>query len=377
MKRSITIIVLILFLVLSSSSCMKNDNTIKETKQDKDTYTNLKVEKVYSTSKNYAIVEAQNKIFIVNNDGLISGKIETKDNNYIYQINDNGYVYAQSKDNTIIFNKEGKSIYTNDNNEEYIYGISPDNYIIRKKESKYEVVDMENKLIHNNINFDSNPLYLGGNYYIYGNNLYNIKTGKSKKIEFEIDLKKFTLNEKKDYTNNYKLINDEMVILDNKLLIKADMSIIKFNANKNIPINNLYYLNTDNNKIYSYENYFLKKVNIDRKIKTIFFNKDTYYVGTEDGYFYILDKSLNEKTTPLKLGNQVRLINKYGVFVNKESINRKTALYDFQGELIKDFDDYYLYDIQDFVSKSFIDGVSNNTPIFNLTNNKEFIIYEK
>ena len=168
-----------------------------------------------------------------------------------------------------------------------------------------------------------------------------------------------------------------MVILDNKLLIKADMSIIKFNANKNIPINNLYYLNTDNNKIYSYENYFLKKVNIDRKIKTIFFNKDTYYVGTEDGYFYILDKSLNEKTTPLKLGNQVRLINKYGVFVNKESINRKTALYDFQGELIKDFDDYYLYDIQDFVSKSFIDGVSNNTPIFNLTNNKEFIIYEK
>ena len=376
MKRSITIIVLILFLVLSSS-CMKNDNTIKETKQNKDIYTNLKVEKVYSTSKNYAIVEAQNKIFIVNNDGLISGKIETKDNNYIYQINDNGYVYAQSKDNTIIFNKEGKSIYTNDNNEEYIYGISPDNYIIRKKESKYEVVDMENKLIHNNINFDSNPLYLGGNYYIYGNNLYNIKTGKSKKIEFEIDLKKFTLNEKKDYTNNYKLINDEMVILDNKLLIKADMSIIKFNANKNIPINNLYYLNTDNNKIYSYENYFLKKVNIDRKIKTIFFNKDTYYVGTEDGYFYILDKSLNEKTTPLKLGNQVRLINKYGVFVNKESINRKTALYDFQGELIKDFDDYYLYDIQDFVSKSFIDGVSNNTPIFNLTNNKEFIIYEK
>lgn len=376
MKKNITIVALILFSILLSS-CMKEEsnNTIKETKQNKNT--NLKVEKVYSTSKNYAIVEAQNKIFIVNKDGLISGTIESKANNYAYQINDDGYVFLKTKDTSIILNKEGNTIYKSNDDNEYIYGISPDNYIIRKKESKYEVVDMDNKLIHNNINFDSNPVYLGGNYFIYDNNLYNIKTGKLKKIDFEIDLKKFDINEKKDYTNNFKLITDDMIILDNKILIKSDMSSIKFNSNKNIPINDLYYLNTENNKIYSYENYFLKKINIDRKIKTIFFKKDAYYLGTDDGYFYVLDKALNEKITPLKLGNQIRLINEYGVFTNKESTKRKTALYDFQGELIKDFDDYYLYDIQDFVSKSFIDGVSNNTPIFNLTNNKEFIIYEE
>ena len=373
MKKSLKFIFLFIFVVtlsaclnLSESDSNNNGNNAKNT---------IPIENIFSTSSNYAIVKGNNnKIYVIDKDNHTSGIIENS-NYLIFQVNDNGYVYAFSNGISEIFDKEGISLYKSNDDVKYIYGISSDNYIIRKNKDKYEVINMNGNIVYSNLPFETDPVYVGGNYFITNNILFNIKSGKSKEFNLNIDVEKYVVNEHSDYIKKYKEIDDDIVVLDNKYLIMKNLSIRLFDFNKCIPINELCYLNIDDNKIYTYDNYPLRKIEINKQIKAFYSNNDRYYVGTEDGYYYVFDKSFNEVITPIKLGSKIRVINEYGIFANKDTASRKTSLYDFQGELKKDFNDYYLYDVQDFLAKSFIDGVSNDTPIININTFNEFIVY--
>ncbi len=368
---------LVFFLVIFLTSCGISSNSSSNEKEiEKKDKRTVEINKIISTSDDYALIKGNdNNIYLIDNNDNSYGLIESDSRFSLYQVNNNGYIYTSSNDESKVLDKYGKLIFSSNNDTYYIYGISSDNYIIRKNKNDYEVIDMSGKVIHKNLKFETYPIYIGGNYFISNNKLFNIKSGAIKDIKVSINLDNYFNYLKDNYMKKYKEIGTDTLLFENKYLIEENMSVKIIDYNKIMPVSDLLYLNIKDNKLYFYGNFLVKKLNIIGQVKTLYFDEEKYYVGTDDGFYYIFDKAFNEVITPIKLGNKIKLINKYGVFVNKESTNRKTALYDFQGELKKDFGDYYLYDYQDFVAKSFIDGVTDDTPCFNINTFNEIKLY--
>ena len=226
--------------------------------------------------------------------------------------------------------------------------------------------------------------YLGGNIFSIGGfisgmgnleqYLLNAKTGEIKKAEVEIGISDFSTREDKDYVKHSIELDNGMIVVNESVLIKEDLTCVEFN-NK-IAINEKYYYDEDAKTICNYDGTVAKEITEGDGITNIYYADDKYYVSSGTKYYYVMDNNFEQIKEPIKLGKSVNAINKYGVIVNKDVTTRQSALYDFEGNLLYDFNNYYAYDPQDFVARTFIDSVSNDTMPVNLNTGEVLTIYK-
>ena len=167
----------------SAGTETNSNNTVQEVNEEGEDVTN-----VFATSDNYAVVEANDKAYIINNNGEKQGTIDFEINDdAIVVVNNDGYVYYEvSNENNKILDKTGKVILENNNNETYNY-ITENNYTLKtSKESSFEsgestkkeIVDLSGKVIKT-IEEETSYYYLGGDiWYCYGDDefLFNENT---------------------------------------------------------------------------------------------------------------------------------------------------------------------------------------------------------
>ena len=235
MKKNVILFLIVIICFCGCSEKKQEQNDTLEVEKVLEEYEEeqalnieeVKINKLLAISKNYAVVsDIDNDIYIINSDNKLEGTIDNNNDSSIYQINDNGYVYQSINGNDYIYNKNGKKILSTDNDTKYYYGISKNNYLIRrvksnkntlKEEYSYEVVDINNKVIINDLKKElkineKGPIsiiYLGGNIYVVTSKdkdyLYNIKTNKSVSINnlnyLECSNK---LNDNKNYEKCFK-----------------------------------------------------------------------------------------------------------------------------------------------------------------------------
>lgn len=396
MKREFIILALILicFSGCNDSKNEKNDTLevekvleeYEEEYQEKLDIEEIVINKLINTSKNYAIVSDQNNdVFIINSDNKLEGKINNNNDSTVYQINDNGYVYQNINSTDYIYNKSGNVILNSDNDIKYYYGISKDNYLIRrvknsknslKEEFSYEVVDINNKIIINDLKKElglkeKGPIsiiYLGGNIYVITSKdqeyLYNIKNNKSIIID---NLDYTSCSSKISQTNNYEKCYEDILnmirINNKKTLIKDDLSIINLSKYDIIIDENYYYSDSDK-LIKKYDGTIVKDMSMNNVNDAIKIG-EKYYIATTNG-LTVFDKDFKESSEIKRLGKSIKKLTEYGIIVNKDVDKRESAIYDYELKMIKDLDNLYLYDIQDFVSKAFIDGEDNKLLPFNI-----------
>lgn len=394
MKKNVILFLIVIICFCGCSEKKQEQNDTLEVEKVLEEYEEeqalnieeLKINKLLAISKNYAVVsDTDNDIYIINSDNKLEGIIENNNDSSIYQINDSGYVYQSINGKDYVYDKNGKIVLSEQNDEKYFYGISKNNYLIRrvknsknslKEEYSYEVVDIDNKVIISDLKKEIgikekgaiSVVYLGGNIYVVTSKnkeyLYNIKTNKNKSIE---NLNYVDCSNKIADTNNYEKCYDEienMIRIDNnKIVIKEDLSVIKLSKYDILLDDNYYYSDSDN-VIKKYDGTVIKNMNT-YKVTDALKKDNLYYLATNKG-IVALDKDLKEINEAKKLGKSIKKLTKYGIIVNKNSERRESIIYDYNLNIIKDLDNLYLYDIEDFVAKVFIDGEKNDLLPFNI-----------
>jgi len=404
MNKKILLILLIVFCTLTITGCGNTnsnndlDNEKGENKENKTKQMEkVEVNSILATSENYAVVLGKDGItYVINDNGIVEGNIPSTAA-LAYQINDNGYVFQIGESYKKIYDKSGKELIVSKSSESYYYGISPDNYLIRSVKQDdfengtsyiYQVVDIDGKVIKDNIRKDLESdangsfsvTYLGENIYFIKDKdtpyLYNIKTGKYNKIEYgDVEYSSCTpKNSNNNWIKCYSKINQDSIRINNAI-IKEDLNVLKVDT-YDIAIDNNYYYKDKDKSIYSYNGEKIKELTSGDGLKSVLFKDNKYYVSSGTYYYYVMNKSFEQEKEPIKLGKSVKAVTKYGIIVNKDSSTRQSALYDFDGKLIKDFNDLYLYDPQDFIAKTFIDGKDNNTLPVNLKTAETITIYK-
>ena len=394
MKKNVILFLIVIICFCGCSEKKQEQNDTLEVEKVLEEYEEeqalnieeVKINKLLAISKNYAVVsDIDNDIYIINSDNKLEGTIDNNNDSSIYQINDNGYVYQSINGNDYIYNKNGKKILSTDNDTKYYYGISKNNYLIRrvksnkntlKEEYSYEVVDINNKVIINDLKKElkineKGPIsiiYLGGNIYVVTSKdkdyLYNIKTNKSVSINnlnyLECSNK---LNDNKNYEKCFKDYDNMIRINNGKILIKDDLSIINISKYDIILDDNYYYSDGDK-AIKKYDGTVVKDLTIYEVLDVL--KKDNlYYIATNKGLI-TFDKDFKEVGQITKLGKSIKKLTEYGIIVNKDTDKRESIIYDYNLNIVKDLDNLYLYDIEDFIAKVFIDGENNNLLPFNI-----------
>ena len=394
MKKNILLIILCIFCLLGITGCGKNteknvneeknieSNDNKEKKEEKEQYTKIDVKEVLATSKNYAIIEGKDdKLYIIDKEGISQGILEEPTEvEPRYYINDNGYAGVGSYRNfSNIYDKTGKKLFESSGKIGYFRTISDSNYIIRESvvndfngdTKKFDVIDTEGNVIYENI--PKNLEYAGGNYYYNTEVIYNVKTGKSASTDFERSFYNYSA-----LSSGIKctVINENVVNNDTRaILIKEDMS-LKDSTGLTI-INDKYYYKNADKTIYDFNDKKIKEITDGNGIRAIYYSDGKYYTVSETLYFYVMDENFNIIKEPVKLGRDVMDVNEYGVFALKDVQTRQTEIYDFDGNKKYDFGDLFITTNDNFIAKTFIDGVTNDSPLVNLYTGEELVIYTK
>ncbi len=403
MKRKVLSIILIGLIIIGLTGCgEKNnmsgiDNNHNKQEEKNEQKEKIEVNSVLATSENYAVVTGKDGItYVIDKNGIAQGNIANTAAQ-AYQINDQGYVFQIGDSYKKIYNKTGKELINSKSSESYYYGISPDNYLIRSiKQDDFEngssyvfqVVDVNGKVIRENIkkdlgtdaNSSFSVTYLGENIYFIKDKdipyLYNIKSGKFNKIEYG-DIEYSSCIPKKtdkNWIKCYSKITSNSIRIDNAI-IKEDLSVLKVDT-YDIAIDNNYYYKDEDKSVYSYNGDKVKELTSGDGLKSSIFKDNKYYVSSGTYYYYVMNKSFEQEKEPIKLGKSVKEVTKYGIIVNKDSSTRQSALYDFDGKIIKDFNNLYVYDSQDFIANTFIDGKDNDTLPVNLKTAETITIYK-
>ena len=409
---SLGVIAVLIVMLISLTGCgekesSNNQNNVVTNESEvsnqisKEEMQKLEVEKVYATSENYAVVRGKDlKIYIIDKEGIVQGTVNDAISTTVFMINKNGYVSQVSNNNSKVLDKTGKVIFESSGTEYYKYGITPDGYLLKRttesdfetgSSEKWSVIDINGNIVHelsgevvqNHMRAYSIN-YLGGNIFSIGGfisgmgnleqYLLNAKTGEIKKAEVEIGISDFSTREDKDYVKHSIELDNGMIVVNESVLIKEDLTCVEFN-NK-IAINEKYYYDEDAKTICNYDGPVAKEITEGDGITNIYYADDKYYVSSGTKYYYVMDNNFEQIKEPIKLGKSVNAINKYGVIVNKDVTTRQSALYDFEGNLLYDFNNYYAYDPQDFVARTFIDSVSNDTMPVNLNTGEVLTIYK-
>ena len=405
MKKYFIVFLTVLLLFSGCNESKKEQNDTQEVEKVLEEYEEeqalnieeIKIKKLIATSNNFAIVsDIGNDIFIINSDNTLEGVIENNNDSSIYQINNSGYVYQSINGSDYIYNKNGKKLFNTDNDIKYYYGISDNNYLIRrvrsnknnlKEEYSYEVIDINNKIIINDLKKELgikvkgpvSVVYLGGNFYVISSKtqdyLYNIKTNKSVPVNNLNYLDCSTkLTDNNSYEKCYESYENMVRINNNKTLIKDDLTIINL-SKYDVLIDDNYYYSDSDKAIKKYDGTVVKNMNIYQVIDAL--KKDnSYYLATSNGLIKF-DKNFNEIGEIIKLGKSIKKLTQYGIVVNKDTIKRESIIYDYNFKVIKDLNNLYLYDIQDFIAKVFIDGENNNLLPFNIKLNETINVKNK
>ena len=408
MKKKILgfgVIAVLIVMLFALTGCGNNDSDTNTNKQDnvvtdekeisKEERERIEVKKVYATSENYAVVAGEDlKIYIIDKEGIAQGTVENALSTNHFMINKDGYISQVTNNDSKILDKSGKVLFESSGTEFYKYGITPDGYLLKRiTESSFEsgssqkwlVIDVNGNIIHElsediskQMQTGYGLMYLGGNifckqgldgrYY-----LLNAKTGEMKATDYS-DFNRFKLTEDKNYVKYSMEINDNMIVVNESLLIKEDLTCVEF-KNK-IAINEKYYYDQDAKSICNYDGTVVKEITEGNGIANIYYGDDKYYVSSGTAYYYVMNNNFEQIEEPVKLGKGVSGINKYGIIVKKDVTTRQSALYDFEGNLLYDFNNYYAYDPQDFVARTFIDSVSNDTMPVNLNTGEVLTIYK-
>ena len=326
------------------------DNTPKENNEG------IAVTDVYATSNNYLVVKADGKVYIIDNEGKKQGTLDiTVDDKTIITINDDGYVYyGVSNGEHNIYDKTGKTVLESNDDETYQY-VSAEHYTIKSSKvsdfengtsSKREIVDFNGKVIKE-LNPEFSQYYLGGNiWHIYDEEdhwLYNEVTKEQ--------------NNDEDYFDRYYIsgpdsnmaipITDGGVFFNEHSFITADL---KYTYDENIIyVSSDYYYNNEDYSIYSYDGTKVKEFTSGDGFSHIFSIDNIYYVESGTGYFYTLDKDLNQNEEPYELedsitGRTVAVGNNCILSDDKVNFNEDGYegtwdhfyLYDYKGKLLED-----------------------------------------
>ena len=329
----------------------KNDNTPKENTEG------IAVTDVYATSNNYLVVKADGKVYIIDNEGKKQGTLDISiDEENTITINDDGYVYYGNYGNNNIYDKKGKIVLESTDDITYQYISANNNTIRRSKDSDFEtgtttvkeIVDMEGEAIKK-LDAEVDQYYVGGNIWqIYdeeGEFLYNEET--NEKLENE------------DYFDDYSYyyggpdsataitIANGGVFFDEHHFVTSDL---KYTYDEDIIyVSSDYYYNNEDYSIYSYDGTKVKEFTSGDGFSHIFSIDNTYYVESGTGYFYTLDKDLNQNEEPYELedsitgrttavGNNCILSTERVDFQEDgyEGTWFHYYLYDYKGELLED-----------------------------------------
>ena len=191
-KFVVGIIVILVLTLVTLTGCGNKEDNIEKTgnsgtvqnndNQQMDNKEGIIVTNVYATSDNYAVVVADKKTYIIDNNGKQQGTIDFEiSEGANIKINNNGYIYYEaSYENNKILDKTGKVILENNNDETYNY-ITENNYTLRtSKESSFEngestkkeIIDLSGNVIKT-IEEEKSYYYIGGDiWYCYGADEY-------------------------------------------------------------------------------------------------------------------------------------------------------------------------------------------------------------
>ena len=343
-------------LLFSITGCGNEKENKNSDNAPKENTEGIAVTDVYATSNNYLVVKADGKVYIIDNEGKKQGTLDiTVDDKTIITINDDGYVYyGVSNGEHNIYDKTGKTVLESNDDETYQY-VSAEHYTIKSSKvsdfengtsSKREIVDFNGKVIKE-LNPEFSQYYLGGNiWHIYDEEdhwLYNEVTKEQ--------------NNDEDYFDRYYIsgpdsnmaipITDGGVFFNEHSFITADL---KYTYDENIIyVSSDYYYNNEDYSIYSYDGTKVKEFTSGDGFSHIFSIDNTYYVESGTGYFYTLDKDLNQNEEPYELedsitGRTVAVGNNCILSDDKVNFNEDGYegtwdhfyLYDYKGKLLED-----------------------------------------
>ncbi len=368
-KFVVGIIVILALTLVTLTGCGNKEDNIEKTgnsgtvqnndNQQMDNKEGIIVTNVYATSDNYAVVVADKKTYIIDNNGKQQGTIDFEiSEGANIKINNNGYIYYEaSYENNKILDKTGKVILENNNDETYNY-ITENNYTLRtSKESSFEngestkkeIIDLSGNVIKT-IEEEKSYYYIGGDiWYCYGADeyLFNEKTGESVIFESTPTLSLYSkvLGNSNPRKIEYKSLSDGGTYLDS-IYITKDFKIIEAQDMKYIT--NEYYYNTSDYAIYRYDETKVKEFTSGNGFENIYSTGDKYYVQSGTGYFYLLDENFNQIEEPYELGElkgNTKAIGNNRI-INEESVKFEDKgyegtwdhfyLYDYKGTLIED-----------------------------------------
>ncbi len=372
MKKKILGVLIVIILIITliglagcrskeENSANTENSEAKQNESDtqKENQEGIVVTNVYAASDKYAVVVADNKTYIINNNGEKQGTVDFEiSEGATITINNNGYVYyGSSYDSNRILDKSGKVIYENNNDTMYNY-ITEDNYTLRTStksdfengESKQkEIIDMSGNVIKE-LEGETSYYYLGGSiWYCDGNekSLYNEKTGDV----VVTDNYNIYYNNLRSYAGGfdsnvkYKNIENGGTFI-NSLYITSDLK-CEDNSNKKY-ITDEYYYNIEDYSIYKYDGSKVKELTSGKGYENIYFGEDKYYVQSGTGFFYVLDEEFNQIEEPYELGELKGTTEVVGnnCILNKEKEKFTDGgyegtwdhfyLYDYKGNLIED-----------------------------------------
>ena len=336
-----------------------SDNTKKENTEG------IAVTDVYATSNNYLVVKADDKVYIIDNEGKKQGTLDiTVDDKTVITINDDGYVYyGVSNGKRNIYDKTGKAVLESNDDESYLY-ISENNCTLKRSSvsdfengssTKLEMIDSDNNVIKE-FGPDNTPYYIGGNIWqgidSAGTFFYNDETDTIvHNNEFGVTYGIYS----KPNNNTSIPISNGGVFFDEDSFITSDL---KYVSDNNIMYaSSDYYYNKEDYSIYSYDGTKVKEFTSGDGFSHIFSINSTYFVESGTGYYYTLDKDLNQNEEPYQLedsiiGRTVAVGN--NCILSEDKVNFKEDgyegtwdhfyLYDYKGKLLEDigegFDSY-------------------------------------
>ena len=329
------------------------------------------VTNVYATSDKYAVVVANGKTYIIDNNGKKQGTLDFQiSEEAVVKINNNGYVYyGASYEKNKILDKSGKVIYENDNDTIYNY-ITEDNYTLRTStksdfengESKQkDIIDMSGNVIKT-LEDETSYYYLGGSiWYCSGEekSLYNEKTGNMVIADgnfYSDNLRTFGggVNSNIDYKN----IENGGAFIES-VYITSDLKCE--DIDKKSYLTDKYYYNIEDDSIYKYDGTKVKELSSGKGYKSIYFGEDKYYVQSGTGYFYTLDKDFNQIEAPYELGE---LKGETEIVGNNCILNKEKVKFNYN-EYEGTWDHFYLYDYKGNLIEDLAEGWNGVTQIGN------------
>lgn len=381
MKKKILgvlIVILLIITLVALTGCGNKEESVNNGAKQSENNKQVEnkegevVTNVYATSDKYAVVVANKKTYIIDNNGKKQGTLDFQiSEGAVVKINNNGYVYyGASYENNKILDKTGKVIYENDNDTTYNY-ITEDNYTLRTSTKsdfesgevkQKEIIDMSGNVIKT-LEDETSYYYLGGSiWYCDGDekSLYNEKTGNI----VSTDNYNIYYNNLREYAGGfdanieYKNIEDGGTFI-NSLYITADLK-CEDNNNKKY-ITDKYYYNTEDFSIYKYDGTKVKELSSGKGYENIYFGEDKYYVQSGTGYFYTLDKDFNQMEEPYELGE---LKGTTEIVGNNCILNKEKVKFN-DGEYEGTWDHFYLYDYKGNLIEDLTEGWNGITQIGN------------